>query len=185
MPHLVQMDKRYRDKGLVVIGDEVQGSPDDAIEKIAKDARIEFTITKGSTKPPTLQGIPHAVVFDPTGKLVFAGHPGQPDFDRVIKDSLKAVEAGETEESDESDSRLPPAPKPVIESRTWTNAEGRQITAAVLSIAAETLRFKLANGREVNYPIAKLSVEDQTIVRQAVADEDAKENEDEDADENE
>ena len=175
------MDKRYRDKGLVVIGDEVQGSPDDAIEKITKDARVEFTITKGSTRPPTLQGIPHAVVFDPTGKLVFAGHPGQPDFDRVIKDSLKAVEAGETEE--ESDSRLPPAPKPVIESRTWTNAEGRQITAAVLSIAAETVRFKLANGREVNYPIAKLSVEDQTIVKQAATGEEAAEDEDENQEE--
>ena len=28
MPHLVQMDKRYRKKGLVIIGAEVQGSDD-------------------------------------------------------------------------------------------------------------------------------------------------------------
>ena len=76
MPHLVQMDKRYKDKGLTVIAAEVQNSPQDAIERVAKDARAEFTITKGTTRPPTLRGIPHAVVVPASSPPDLSGLAG-------------------------------------------------------------------------------------------------------------
>ncbi len=165
MPHLVQMDKRYGDKGLTIIADEVQGSSKDAIEKITRKVKAEFPITRNSSRPPTLQGIPHAVVFDSSGKLVFAGHPGADDFDRVIKKALKDVE----KEDDESGSRLAALPEPVIPSRTWTNAEGRTMTASVLAINGDSVRFKLANGKAVDYPVANLSEEDQAVIKEAAA----------------
>ena len=163
MPHLVQMDKRYKKKGLVVIGDEVQGSAKEDIEKVLKEARAEFPVTTGSTQPATLRGIPHAVVFDPAGKLVFAGHPADEQFDRVIKKALKDVK----EEDDDDGGLLGNAPKPVIESRPWTNANGVKITAAILSIGDEKVRFKLADGKEYNYEINNLSDEDQELIRKA------------------
>ncbi|NIP95701.1 MAG: hypothetical protein GWO24_20580, partial [Akkermansiaceae bacterium] len=92
--------------------------------------------TKGTTRAPTMKGIPHAIVFDAAGKLVFAGHPADDQFDRTVKKALRDVDA----ESDGSGSRtslLPEAPKPVIESRTWTNEAGRKISASVLSIDGE------------------------------------------------
>ncbi|NNC88632.1 MAG: hypothetical protein HKN82_09265 [Akkermansiaceae bacterium] len=153
------MDKRYRDKGLTVIGAEVQGSDLPAIEKVIKDARAEFSVTKGTTRPPTLRGIPHAVIFDPAGKLVFAGHPMDDNFDRIVKKALKEVKL-EGEEDD--------APSgPVIASRTWTNAEGKAIKAAVMSIDGDKVEFQLPNGRRVPYEIAKLSDADQELIKEA------------------
>ncbi len=144
----------------------MQGSTPEDIEAVAKEHRIGFPITKGTTRAPTMKGIPHAIVFDAAGKLVFAGHPADDQFDRTVKKALRDVDA----ESDGSGSRtslLPEAPKPVIESRTWTNEAGRKISASVLSIDGENVRFKLSNGKEVNYPIAKLSEEDQELIKES------------------
>ena len=165
MPHLVQMDKRYKDKGLVVLAPEVQGSPIEEIERVTKEARAEFTVTKGTTRPPTLRGIPHAVIFEPSGKLVFAGHPMDDEFDRTVKKALHDVELEEKED----EGGLPPAAaKPLIDSRMWTNAEGREIKAAVMSADAGTVRFKLANGKETDYPVSKLSDHDQLLIKEAL-----------------
>ena len=155
------MDKRYRDKGLVVIGDEVQGSTVADIEEVAKDNRVEFTITKGTTRSPSMQGIPHVIVFAPSGEAVFAGHPADDDFERAVKKALKDV--GEiAEEGDE------PAEegKPVIEERSWTNAEGKTIRAAVLRVEGDKVVFKMGS-KEIPYPLEKLSEEDQKAITEA------------------
>jgi hypothetical protein len=165
MPHLVQMDKRYKDKGLVVIAPEVQGSQKGDIERVINDAGAEFAVTTGTTRPPTLQGIPHAVIFDPSGTLVFAGHPMDDEFDRTVKKALRDVDL-EGEESEESS--LPAAPKELIESRMWTNEDGREIKAAVLSADAGVVRFKLASGKETDYPISKLSSHDQLLIKETL-----------------
>jgi hypothetical protein len=102
MPHLVQMDKRYGKKGLKVIGDECQGSSAEDIEEVAKENRVAFSITKGSTRPPGMRGIPHAVVFDPSGAMVFSGHPTDDEFERSVKKALKDVgEIAEEKEDEE------------------------------------------------------------------------------------
>ena len=166
MPHLVQMDKRSKKKGLTIIGEEVQGSDLESIEEVAKEARVDFPITKGSTRPAGMRGIPHAVVFNPAGELVFQGHPADDDFERSIKKALKDVKL-DGDDGDDDDGAFPAAPKAVIESRTWTNEAGKKIVASVLAIKGDKVTFKLSNGRSVDYPIEQLSEEDQAMIKEA------------------
>jgi hypothetical protein len=37
----------------------------------------------------------------------------------------------------------------------------------ILSIDGDKVKFKLSNGKEVNYPIAKLSDEDQELIKES------------------
>lgn len=165
MPHLVQMDKRMRDKGLRIIGDEVQSSPQERLEAVAKEHKVKFPFTRGTNRPPTMQGIPHAVVFDASGQLVFAGHPGSDDFERTIKTALRDVEAEEEAGGIFAD------PKPLIESRNWTNSDGKTITAEVIRVEGAQVIFKM-KGREIAYPLANLSEGDQKAIKEAAGEKD-------------
>lgn len=161
------MDKRNSKKGLVIIGAEVQGSSDDAIKAIIKEHKIKFTITKGVSGPPTGGGIPHAVVFDATGKVVFKGHPADGKFEKSIKTALKELKKNGGVPEDEPKSSLPEKKKPLIAKRTWTNDEGKKIIASVLSADDTHVEFKLANGKKVKYPVAKLSESDQELIKES------------------
>ena len=167
MPHLVQLDKRYSKKGLQIIGAEVQGSSKEAIEKINKEYKVKFPVTAGISGPKTGSGIPRAVVFSATGELVFLGHPADKNFDKSIKTALRAVkDAGDSG----SKSALPDRPKPLVEKRAWTNTDGKTIQAEILSVQGDQVEFKLSNGKKVNYAIAKLSEEDQELIKKAQED---------------
>ena len=170
MPHLVQMDKRNRKKGLFLIGSEVQGSTDDAIKKIIDDHDVEFTITKGVQGPAFGSGIPRAVVFDATGKVVFTGHPADDKFERAVKDALRELKkSGGPPSADEPESSFAEKDKPLIEQRTWTNNEGNTIKAEVISVEGDKVKFKLSSGKTVNYPISQLSEQDQQTISEAAA----------------
>ncbi len=162
MPHLIQMSKRYGKKGLQVIGAHVQAGTNDEVKEVAEDLKINFPITKGVRGPSVgANAIPKLLVFNPAGKLIFAGHP-MDDADKVIKDALKEVK-----QADEDDSRgfgLPERPKDLAPIRDWTNDEGKTIQAALVSVAGENAKLRLKNGRLVDYPIAKLSEADQEFV---------------------
>ena len=168
MPHLVEMDKKYGKKGLRILAPEVQGSPVEAIEKLVKEHKINYPIMKGSTRAPNMKGIPHSVVFDAAGELVFEGHPMDPEFDKSIKKALKDVKVAKEEEDDGGGLFA----KPLIAQRTWTNAEGKPLVAAVVAIEGENVKFKLKNGKETSYPIAKLSEDDQKLIKEASSDSD-------------
>ncbi len=157
MPHLVQMDRRYRKKGLQIFGAEVQGSSKESIQKITKEFRVKFPITKGVSGPRTGSGIPRTVVFDTSGKLVFAGHPQNEDFERSIKAALKDAK-------NEPKPSFPQKSSPLIAKRTWTNQEGKKIIAEVLKIEEDQVQFKLPNGKKVMYNITRLSEEDQKLI---------------------
>jgi len=156
------MDKKFGKKGLRILAPEVQGSPVESIEKLVEDHKIKYPIMEGSTMAPNMKGIPHSVVFNPAGEIVFEGHPASPDFEKAIKTALKDVDAEEEEEDDEGGFFA----KPLIAQRTWTNDEGKPLVAAVLVIGAEKVTFKLKNGQEVPYPIAKLSEADQKLIKE-------------------
>ena len=166
MPHLVQMDKRYAKKGLQLIGAHVQSATNEAVAKKAKSLKMEFPVTKGVQGPSLgLTGIPNIVVFDATGKLIFAGHPMN-DADKVIKKALRDVTAT-AEEGGASAKRgfgLPERVKNLSEMRAWKNAEGKVIQAALVSVDGENAKLKLKNGKSVDYPIAKLSEADQAFI---------------------
>jgi hypothetical protein len=162
MPHLVRMDKRYSEKGLKVIAAECQNSSADAIEGVAKDNRAKFSITQGTTRPTNMSGIPHAVVFDSSGKLIFSGSPSDSGFDRNVKAALKNVELVDEDEEEE-----PADAGPVIAQRSWTNTDGKKIKAAITKIEGEKVTFKLPNGKEISYEVAKLSEDDQEVIKEA------------------
>lgn len=163
MPHLVEMDKRNRKKGLRIIAPEGQNSSEEDIKKITEEHKVEYTITKGTSGPVSTGGIPHALVFDPSGQLVFSGHPGDDEFERTIKKALRDVV-----EVDEKKSSLQTA-GPLVAERSWTNSEGKSIVAAAMTVEGENVSFKMKNGRIVSYPVAKLSEEDQVLLKEATS----------------
>lgn len=167
MPHLVQMDKRYGDKGLKIIGAEMQRSPKEKVQKIADKFKVKFPLTQGIQGPSTGSGIPRAVVFDPAGKVIFSGHPADDQFKRTVKKALRELK--KLSGSGERKSNLPEVSKPLIEQRSWTNDEGQPLVAAVLSMTASEVEFKLSNGKKVQYPISKLSEEDQNLIKEAAS----------------
>jgi thiol-disulfide isomerase/thioredoxin len=77
IPHLNEVYAKYKEKGLQVIGitDENRAK----IVKFEKEVPIEYSIgldTRGKyAKPFGIQGIPHAVLVDKSGKVVWEGHP--------------------------------------------------------------------------------------------------------------
>ena len=167
MPHLVQMDKRYGDKGLKIIGAEVQRSPKEKVQKIADKFKVKFPLTKGIQGPSTGSGIPRALVFDPAGKVIFSGHPGSDQFERTVKKALRELK--KLSGSGARKSNLPEVKKALIEQRTWTNDEGKPLVAAVLSMTESEVEFKLSNGKKVPYPISKLSEEDQDLIKETAS----------------
>ena len=169
------MDKKYRSKGLTLIGADVQGTSEDGINEFAKEHKIEFPLTKGTTTPPSLRGIPHMVVFNPTGEQVFSGHPSSPEAEKAIKDALKEVgedalaAAGGDGEPGDGGFGLSSRKADLIAERAWTNSKGQTMTAALVSLTGNTATFKLTDGRSVPYDISNLSEADQATIREAAA----------------
>ncbi|MBN1863891.1 MAG: TlpA family protein disulfide reductase [Victivallales bacterium] len=91
LPKLAKLDKKYRKKGLVLIGMHAQQASNDQILEIVKKSKLEFTITTNpaSHGPVSFSGIPKVFVFDGEGKLVFDGHPN--DVEKVVKAGLKKL----------------------------------------------------------------------------------------------
>ena len=174
MPHLVQMDRRYSNKGLVLIGAESQQSGTEAIEEIVKDKRIKFAITKGASGPVDVEGLPHMVVFDTTGKLVFSGHDSG-DAEKAIK---KALRGATVEEGGDSDAFDIFKRNELIAERTWTNEDGKSLTASLIKLEGDTGTFRRPNGSTFSYDITKLSEADQKVIADTVKG-DAEEDEEE------
>ena len=166
MPHLVQMDKKYSKKGMVMVGAEVQGSSPDAIKKMADDHKLQFTITKGISGPSLSNGIPHMAVFDVKGDLVYHGHPSNPATEKAIKDALKdATPPGTAAAGNDPFAK----PKYLVDERTWTDKEGRILKAAMISLEGNDGKFRRPNGHTFNFDITKLSEEDQTLIKSKAA----------------
>ncbi|NCG27335.1 MAG: hypothetical protein GWP42_07320, partial [Verrucomicrobiales bacterium] len=179
MPHLVQMDRKYSKKGMVLIGAEVQGSAPDAIEKAVDDHKLKFTVTKGVSGPSLSNGIPHMAVFGVDGNLVYHGHPSNPETEKAIKTALKDVKDGGLSDSAESGTDPFARPKYLVNERTWTNADGRKLVAALISLDGEEGKFRFTNGREFDYDISKLSTDDQELIQSKSGSETEEEEEEE------
>ncbi|MDA7882419.1 hypothetical protein N9A94_08965, partial [Akkermansiaceae bacterium] len=144
---------------------EMQGSSKDAIGKIIEENKAEFTVTQGAQGPVSVAGIPHALAFDTDGKLIFKGHPASEEFDDVVQKALRNVKLVNVRLVEEKPGGLA-KPVDVIGERTWTNSEGVELVAAVTKIDGDKVTFRLKkNGKIVPYPIAKLSEEDQKMIK--------------------
>src|SRR5687767_1489581 len=77
IPHLNEIYKKHKDKGLVVIG--LTDESNQVIRNFTKQVPIEYfaaTDRNGKlNKHFGVQGIPHALLVDKTGKIVWEGHP--------------------------------------------------------------------------------------------------------------
>ena len=78
MPHLDQLQKQYGASGkFTVIGSHVQGNGPQ-VQKYLAQKKFSFPIYQQfRQRGPSFRGIPHAYVYDHTGKLVANGSPHQ------------------------------------------------------------------------------------------------------------
>lgn len=63
----------------------------------------------------------------------------------------------DTEEDEEKD---------LFDTQNWTNSAGKKIRAAVVSADDTKVLFRMANGKEINYDISKLSQRSQDIIKE-------------------
>jgi thiol-disulfide isomerase/thioredoxin len=76
IPHLNEINKKYKDKGLVVIGitDEEKKTVDEFRKKLPMEYNVALD-KKDLGKKLGITGIPHAFLVDKDGKVVWEGHP--------------------------------------------------------------------------------------------------------------
>lgn len=91
LPELARLAKANEKKGLVVVGLECQNGTKDQILKLLKDARVKYPVMSGGSAPGGTGTIPHACVFDTSGKLVWTGNPHDEEFERAVKKELRGV----------------------------------------------------------------------------------------------
>ncbi len=77
IPHLNEINKKYKDKGLVIIG--VTDEDNQTIRKFTKQTPMDYSpaTDKGGklNKAFGVEGIPHAVLVNKAGEIVWEGHP--------------------------------------------------------------------------------------------------------------
>lgn len=77
IPHLNEIYGKYKARGLEIIG--VTQEDRQTVRNFTKDVPIEYTVahdTYGKLNDQfQIQGIPHAMIVDKTGKIVWEGHP--------------------------------------------------------------------------------------------------------------
>lgn len=89
LPELAKLAKSNEKKGLVVVGLECQGSKKEDILKVLKDAKVKYAVMAGGSAPGGKGTIPHACVFDTSGKLVWTGNPHDEEFEKSVKKALR------------------------------------------------------------------------------------------------
>jgi len=91
IPHLNELQAKYRDRGLRIVGltDEDRAT----VETFQKKARspIEYTVGTGSdlSEKYGIKSIPHAMLISRGGKVVWKGHPADPEFEEQIEKALE------------------------------------------------------------------------------------------------
>src|SRR5687768_4699814 len=95
LPDIEKIARRHKDK-MIVIGAHSQSASDEEIQAVVKKNRLSYTITKGAPGPVKFSGIPHVIVFNTEGKMIFDGHPSDREFDRAIRKSVQGASATST-----------------------------------------------------------------------------------------
>lgn len=90
IPHLNEVYKKYKDKGLSIIG--VTDEDKQTVRNFEKTVPIEYTVGfdpyKKLNEDFGIKGIPHAMIVDSAGKIVWEGHPmsmQDSDIEAVLK----------------------------------------------------------------------------------------------------
>ncbi len=76
IPHLNEMHEKFKDRGVVFIG--ISDEDDGLVAPFIKQLKMEYLVASGGGETNTafgVQGIPHAVLFDPTLTARWIGNP--------------------------------------------------------------------------------------------------------------
>lgn len=93
LPKLQALSEKHKDK-VLFFGAECQGHDRKAIQAVTKKAGVTFPIASGLAKSPIgIRGIPHAFVFDASGKLIFDGNPHGQEFADAVEKAAGSVSA--------------------------------------------------------------------------------------------
>lgn len=89
IPHLSEMQEKYRDQGVIVIG--LSYEPAATVKNAIKAHRIPYIIGAGAEQARDLYGIrayPTMFLIDPDGKVAWKGHPmeAEPALKKLLKD---------------------------------------------------------------------------------------------------
>ncbi len=92
IPHLTELQEKYGDNGLVVVGISIEES--DVVTAFVKEvgAKMDYTVAVDRRQrtaynymaPFSENSIPHAFVVDKSGILVWHGHPADPAMERLL-----------------------------------------------------------------------------------------------------
>jgi len=89
IPHNNELNKKFSKRGLVVVG--VTNEPEKLVEKYVADNKVEYPIfiekSYKSANALKIAGYPHAVLVDPKGTVVWAGHPAELN-DSIVEKAL-------------------------------------------------------------------------------------------------
>lgn len=80
-------------------------------------------------------------------------------------DVVGDIDGSAADDDHDGDGKSPDGKKAKTKNKTWTNKEGKTITATPLEINDETVKFRLTNGKVISYPINKLSDESQRALQ--------------------
>ena len=166
MPMFNSLAKRHESKGLKIIGAHSQPATDEEVQKVVKSLKIKFPVTAGAQHPLKFVTIPHSVVFAADGTMLFEGHPGDKDFDRAVRDALKTASPAKDKATDDAPATTK-ATVPLVPERTWTNAEGKPLAAALITVTDGQGMFRRKDGTTFSYAIDKLSSADQELIGKA------------------
>ena len=98
MPKLEEMHRTFGPQGFLVVGAHAQGGTAEDIRAAVAKLGVTFTVVDGARVDGAddIEGIPHCMVFDHTGKCVFRGHPRQAHdaVEAAVKGAPGSVLAG-------------------------------------------------------------------------------------------
>ncbi|MEO0448526.1 MAG: hypothetical protein AAF191_20885, partial [Verrucomicrobiota bacterium] len=93
---------------------------------------------------------------------------------RDLREKLTVVDViggkGDEEDAGEGGEAMPATGEasPLLEEQEWTNAGGTAMTAAVLGLESGNVLFLMPDGREISYPLLRLSEDSRQAIEAAV-----------------
>jgi thiol-disulfide isomerase/thioredoxin len=114
IPHLNQIHAKFKDRGLVIIG--ITKEDKSTVKKFLKELPMHYAVALDSQGKFSgqfgIQGIPHAMMVDPSGTVVWEGHPASLK-DSDIAGFLEKFPAVQAPGNASSSSTTPlPGPRP-------------------------------------------------------------------------
>ena len=90
IPHLNEIYKKYQEKGLLAVGvtDEDRPTVDAFLKKMEMNYSVAIDDDGALERSFGITGIPHAMLVDKTGKIVWEGHPldlQESDIEALLK----------------------------------------------------------------------------------------------------